>query len=125
MIKAVIFDLGRVIVPFDFSRGYARLEKLSGLPTSEIPKRLAGVGLVESFECGLIEPADFVRRFGERLDCAIPYDQFCEIWNSIFLPETLIPESMLAAIAQRYPLILLSNTNRIHFEGIRANYPLL
>src|SRR5580698_3456707 len=26
MIKAVIFDLGKVLVPFDFQRGYARLE---------------------------------------------------------------------------------------------------
>ncbi len=37
-IKAVIFDLGRVIVPFDFTRGYLRLAPLCGLPAAENPR---------------------------------------------------------------------------------------
>ena len=50
---------------------------------------------------------------------------FCAIWSCIFT-ETLIPESLLDGIAARYRLLLLSNTNAIHFEMLRANYaPLL
>jgi len=37
----------------------------------------------------------------------------------------LIPESMLEGLAARYRLLLLSNTNPIHFEGIRERYPVL
>jgi len=44
---------------------------------------------------------------------------------SIFLPETLISEEMLEEIAKTHRLVLLSNTNHIHFEGILTNYPLL
>jgi glucose-1-phosphatase len=124
-IKAVIFDLGRVIVPFDFNRGYIRLESLCGIPAAEIPKRIAPTGLVTRFESGGIEPRDFVSELSKHLNLDISYENFCEIWSSIFLPDTLIPEAMLQGIARRYRLVLLSNTNAIHFEMLRENYPLL
>ena len=59
------------------------------------------------------------------LDLRITYEQFCEIWSSIFLPDTLVPESMLAGIGARYRLLVLSNTNAIHFDMVRQNYPML
>src|SRR5580692_3825957 len=124
-IKAVIFDLGRVIVPFDFTRGYFRLAPLCGIPAAEIPGRIALTGLVTRFESGGIEPRDFVRELSMHLNLDIGYETFCEIWNSIFEPDTLIPETMLQGIARKYRLVLLSNTNAIHFEMIRENYPLL
>jgi FMN phosphatase YigB (HAD superfamily) len=125
MTRAVIFDLGRVIVPFEFERGYTKLEALCGIPAAEIPGRLSHTGLVPRFESGQIEPRDFVRQLSNHLNLETSYENFCEIWSSIFLPETLIPEEMLQGIARNYPLILLSNTNPIHFEMIRENYPLL
>lgn len=124
-IKAVIFDLGRVIVPFDFKRGYARLAPLCGIPAAEIPGRIAPTRLVELFESGGIEPRDFVRQLSTVLEFETSYENFCEIWSSIFLPETLIPEEMVAGIARNYRLVLLSNTNAIHFDMVRATYPLL
>ena len=124
-IKAVIFDLGRVIVPFDFNRGYAKLEALCGIPAAEIPGRIAPTGLVQLLESGGIEPRDFVRELSKHLNLDTSYENFCEMWSSIFLPHTLIPESMLIGIARNYRLVLLSNTNAIHFEMVRENYPLL
>jgi FMN phosphatase YigB (HAD superfamily) len=125
VIKAVIFDLGKVLIPFDFHRGYARLEALYGIPAAEIPARLAGNALVADFESGKIAPRDFVDKFCGHLNIDIPYQEFCGIWSSIFLPDPLIPEAMLQGIARNYRLILLSNTNAIHFEMLVKTYPLL
>ena len=125
MIKTVIFDLGKVLIPFDFTRGYRGLEKLCGVPAAEIPRRLASTDLVHRFESGLVEPEDFVDELSRVLDLHVSYDQFCEIWSSIFLPDPLIPESLLAGIRQRFRLLLLSNTNAIHFEMLERTYPLL
>ena len=125
MIKAVIFDLGRVIVPFDFRRSYARLEALCGIPAAEIPGRISPTGLVQRFDSGEIEPRDFVRELSKHLDLHSTYEEFCEIWNCIFLPETLISDALLQGLARNYRLILLSNTNALHFEMIREMYPLL
>lgn len=125
MIRAIIFDLGKVIIPFDFGRGYRALEGLCGLPAAEIPGRIGSTDLVIRLETGLISPEDFVRDLSALLGLKIDYSDFCMIWSSIFLPDTLIPESMLEGLARRYRLLLLSNTNAIHFEMVRESYPLL
>lgn len=124
MHKAIIFDLGRVLIDFDFKRGYQALEGLCPYRAAEIPGRLATCDLVERFETGLIEPRDFVAEMSAVLDLKIDYDRFCRIWSSIFTG-TLVPENLLAGLAARYRLMLLSNTNAIHFDMVRQNYPLL
>src|SRR5581483_7301789 len=121
-IRSLIFDLGKVIVPFDFSRGYREMEELSGIPAADIPKRIGATDLVIRFETGLVEPADFVKQLSDLLGLRVDYDRFCEIWSSIFLPDILIPDAMLESLANRYRLVLLSNTNAIHFGMIRERY---
>jgi putative hydrolase of the HAD superfamily len=121
MHKAILFDLGRVLIHFDFRRGYRALEGLCPYEAEEIPRRLAGTGLVERFETGLVEPRDFVDQICQTLDMKVDYDQFRVIWSSIFT-EVLIPESMLEGLKRRYRLVLVSNTNALHFEMIRETY---
>lgn len=125
MIRAILFDLGRVIVPFDFARGYRRLEQHCGVPASEIPVRLAKTDLVPRFESGAVTADEFFAEFCQELNLNLAFADFRTIWSSIFLPHTLVPESLVAALAARYRLVLVSNTNSIHFEMVRANYPLL
>ncbi len=125
MLKAIIFDLGRVIIPFDFQRGYRALESLCRIPAAEIPTRIRASGLVPQFETGLIEPDAFVQRLGEALDTPLNREQFREIWNSIFLDETYIPAAMIEGLHRRYRTVLLSNTNVIHFEGLKDKLPQL
>ena len=125
MIKTVIFDLGRVLIPFDFMRGYLRMQDLSGLAPDEIRERLKRDQLVHRFETGLIEDRDFVDEVAARLEVALDYDGFREIWGSIFLPETLIPESVVEGIRRNHRTVLLSNTNGIHFTMLEERYPIL
>jgi glucose-1-phosphatase len=125
VIKTVIFDLGKVIVPFDFKRGYRAISQMCQYTPEEIPKRIGSTDLVTRFECGQVPPRQFVSELCGILDLNMDYAHFCRIWSSIFLPETLIPESLLEGIGKRRRLLLLSNTNAIHFEMIRENYPLL
>jgi len=125
MIKTIIFDLGKVLIPFDFKRGYERMGPLCSYSPAEIPERLRGYDLVTGFESGAVEPEDFVRELSEILELRCSYAEFCGIWSSIFLPDPLIPDSLLKALHQRYRLVLLSNTNAIHFEMLERTYPLL
>jgi glucose-1-phosphatase len=125
MIKTIIFDLGKVIVPFDFQRAYDRLAPLCSYPATEISKRIGSVDLVTRFECGQVEPEVFVKELSEVLELKVDYAEFCAIWSTIFHKETFIADSLLEALKMRYRLVLLSNTNAIHWEMIRGNYPLL
>ena len=123
--EALIFDLGKVLVGFDFQRGYDRLHAICGHPAAEVRRRIAETGLVPKLESGQIGSREFVGRIGETLGVTFDYANFCEIWSSIFLPGTLIPESLISALKERYPIILLSNTNEMHFEMLHRTYPIL
>lgn len=125
MIKTIIFDLGNVIIPFDFKRAYSKLQPLCDYPVEQIRTRMRGSDLVSRFESGKIPARQFVQEFSALLELRINYEEFCDLWTSIFLPEPLIQDSLLANLSARHPLMILSNTNPIHFEMIRSHYPLM
>lgn len=125
MIRSVIFDLGRVLVPFDFRIGYRNMSERCGLPPEEVRARLFAAQLVYPYESGLIGSEEFAARVCEALGVRLPYEEFAEIWFSVFLPETLIPEEFVAGLRKRYRTVLLSNTNEMHFTLIRERYPIL
>ncbi|PWT98122.1 MAG: hypothetical protein C5B51_30055 [Terriglobia bacterium] len=124
MHKAIIFDLGKVLIPFDFQLGYSALESFCPYPAPEIRQRIRATGLVGPFEKGLLDAPDFVKRLSAALDLKLDYEEFCRAWSCIFNGQ-LLPDSLLEALARRYRLLLLSNTNSIHFEMLRENYDLL
>ena len=123
--KALIFDLGKVLIAFDFQRAYDRIQPLCGYPVEEIRRRTGSTGLVPQLEIGQVSSRDFVSMLGAALGVSFGYEQFCEIWCSIFLPGTLIPESVIAGLKRRYPLVLLSNTDEMHFEMLERTYPIV
>lgn len=125
MIRAILFDLGQVLAPFDLERGLRALAPHCPHPPQEIQRRIAASGLLRPFEEGRIGPREFARRLSEALDLRVSYEQFCELWSSIFLPETPVPETLVEALARRYRLLILSNTNVIHYRMIRERYPIL
>jgi len=124
MYRAILMDLGRVLIHFDFCRGYDAMEKLCPFPAAEIRRRIAATDLAVGFETGLLDARDFYAQLCELLDLNVDYERFCEIWNSIFT-HPLVPERMVEGLAERYQLVLVSNTNQIHFEGVRDKYPVL
>ncbi len=125
MIKAVLFDLGRVLVSFDFNIGYRELERQTGIPASDIPARIAETGLQSQLETGQTSPHGFYGRIADALDLQIPFEDFEEIWCSIFLPGTLIPEPFIADLAKTHRLVLVSNTDPMHFEALCRTQPIL
>ena len=124
-VKTVIFDLGNVVIPFDIQRGYVALQAYCRHSAAEIASLVRATGIVPRFEAGQMSPQDFVRRFSETLGLDISYERFCELWNGIFLPGEIVPESLLAGLHRRYRLLALSNTNAIHIDTVRREYPIL
>jgi putative hydrolase of the HAD superfamily len=124
-IKTVIFDLGGVIVPLDFPNLYKQISTHCGLSPEEVPRRIATTGLVEELETGRISGEDFSIRICEVLGFSLPTNQFRTLWSTLFPAHTLIPEELLVSLKRSYRLLLLSNTNALHFEMIRETYPLI
>lgn len=120
--RALFFDLGNVIVPFDIERAYAGFGAVSALPIEEMAKRLRAGDLVQRYECGQVEDEPFFEAFCELIGVRTTFERFCQIWNSIFLPPTLVPEELLEELSRGYTLLLLSNTNAIHYRFLERNY---
>jgi putative hydrolase of the HAD superfamily len=124
-IKTIIFDLGNVIIPFDFRLGYAALAQHVDFPAAEIPERIRKTALVPEFESGRMEPREFVSAINRALGSQLSYETFCGIWSGIFLPDTLIPEELVEKLKENYRVMVLSNTNAIHFAMVWEAYPIL
>ena len=125
MIRSLLFDLGNVLVPFEIDRGYAGLSANGGLPVDEIAVRIRESGLYSAFESGEFETVEFHERFSRLLNLKATPAEFREIWNSIFLPEGLTSEALILELKEHYRLVLLSNTNDLHFGWLSERYPVL
>ncbi len=122
MIRCLIFDLGGVIVPLDF-RGYKAMEGICAYPAHEIPGRIRSTDLARRFETGAVDEQTFFQELRDLLSLRIDYPRFCDIWNGILVPGPLLPESLFADLKARgYRLILLSNTNTIHYRAACERY---
>jgi putative hydrolase of the HAD superfamily len=125
MTKALLFDLGNVLIGFDFARGYRAMQAICGHTAEEIRRMINHAELVHPYERGEISSGEFYQRLCGVLSLKVSYRQFCDLWSKIFLPEPLLPVELLAALRRRYRMVLVSNTNDIHFEMIRRQHEAL
>ena len=125
MVKALIFDLGRVLVNVDFEMGYSRMATLSGLPVEEVRERLQSSRLAYAFESGLMPSSEFAARVSELMGVSPSFEEFGEIWYSVFHQGPIVPEEFIARLHERYRLVLLSNTNALHYEMLEQRLPVL
>jgi len=86
---------------------------------------IGATGLVPLLETGQIEPDVFHRSICAELGLDLAFDEFRDVWSVILSSETLIPESLLESVRQSHRLLLLSNTNAIHFPLVLERCPLL
>ncbi len=131
MYRVFVFDLGKVIIPFDHSVIAERLIEHS------IRKEIYSVEAINSFlygangiehlyEEGRITTSEFINRIKKRLSLEIQDDEFRDIFNSIFFDAYPDVERIIKDIgSKKLPLILLSNTNEMHFEFIKERYGII
>jgi FMN phosphatase YigB (HAD superfamily) len=125
VIRTILFDLGNVIVPFEIQRGYDAISANCGLPVEEVAERIRDSGLYSIYESGGLETEEFLDRFTGLLGMNCNLASFREIWNSIFLPETATSEALILHLREKFRLVLLSNTNELHYGWLREKYPIL
>lgn len=117
-VRAVIFDVGNVIVPVDLFKVCTGLTWFSGMSTSNIYKEIFDSGLSRRFSEGRLTP----RKFYQEVCCSIgaptlSFEEFKDIWNSIFEDNAEI-ESVLESIRPGIKLLLLTDINSIHWAHI-------
>jgi glucose-1-phosphatase len=113
-IRAVIFDIGRVIVRINISRAFGALGAPMGLSPQEVWSRLERDPLWNDWQEGRIEPRVWHQHITARFHSLLDFGGFCDTWNRALEPETILKDALFMALAHRVRLGLLSNTDPIH-----------
>jgi HAD superfamily hydrolase (TIGR01509 family) len=121
-IRAIISDIGRVIVGVDVSRAMQGLSSGIALSPKEIWSAIEKDPRFPDLQEGRISARDWHLHIVRRLGGNITYDQFTQAWNAALLPEPLQPDSLWAGIAKKYRLALLSNTDPIHVAHMESTF---
>ncbi len=131
MIKLFVFDLGNVILPFEHRQIAEKLHETSHIQNRFTPDMMFDYmfdrdrGLVNPYEEGLMTSMEFFARLRERYKLEIEFEEFKDIWNTIFTENSEVSDLILHLKEKGYPVFLLSNTNDLHFTYVMERYPII
>ncbi|MGA3283698.1 MAG: HAD family phosphatase [Verrucomicrobiota bacterium] len=119
----VVFDLGKVLVDFDYSLAARKIAARSAMPLDGINSFIGSSNITVKYEVGLLTRREFFEQARQVIGFHGTFEEFGEFFADIF---TAIP-SMIALHATLHrrgvPTYIFSNTNDLAIEHIRRNFP--
>ena len=116
-IEAFIFDIGNVLVTFDFSRAAGALTALG----ADLSDRAAMEQLAARYERGEVGRAEFLAELRVILRHTADDAAVARAWQEIFEPNRPMWE-LVEKLHASHPLYLLSNTNCLHHDYLLREY---
>ena len=118
VIRAVLFDLGRVLARFDHMKTCRRLAARCGLGSEEVYARVFGKGLDRPYDEGRVSSDQFRRAVAEEIGATdLGAGEFARTWGDIFTDNEGI-EQLLEGVRPDVRLFVVSNTNEGHWPYI-------
>jgi HAD superfamily hydrolase (TIGR01509 family) len=121
--RAIIFDIGRVLIRVDISRIKDGLTVGLPLTPEEVWSAIEKDPRWLDWQEGRISPRDWHLHLAKRLGVSLTFEQFSEVWNRALDPNPIHSESFLENLSRNYRLALLSNTDPIHMSHDEARFP--
>src|SRR5437870_4541275 len=119
----VVFDLGKVLVDFDYSIAARRIAARGRLSAEEIKRLIDHSPLLFRYETGRLTKEQFFAEICSATGFSGGLDEFSEFFADIFVPiEPMV--ALHAALRQRgVPTYIFSNTNELAAGHIRRQFP--
>lgn len=124
MIKAVIFDLGNVLLNYDACKAAERFSKTCKVPLIKVWIHFFTSPAEKAYTRGEISSYEFYRHAKQSLKFPVDYKTFRRYWNDIFWENDGMDE-VLRRLKKHYPLYLISNTNQMHFDHVKKKFRIL
>ena len=121
-VEAVVFDLGGVLVELDWSRAFAHWARHAGTDADLLRQRFRLDAHYERHERGEIDAGAYFESLRSSLGIAIDDAAFETGWTAIFPREVEGIRPIVAALAQRVPLYVFSNTNPSHHRAFSRQF---
>lgn len=123
-VETIIFDLGNVLLPFDWGIARKRMCARTGCSRRELEDYFVTTPFLAQLEVGQLTAQQFFKIVAR--DLRFPGDQaeFDEIWSNIFTTDDKMLQltQTLKGTCRRF---VLSNTLPQHIEFVFAKYPVL
>ena len=117
-IKAIIFDLGAVILNINYQNTINAFSKLGVKNAASFYSKKVQTNLFNQIETGNITAKKFLTELQKETDNA-SINQVSEAWNAMLLdlPENRL--TLIQSLKKKYSIYLLSNTNSIHIDAFK------
>ena len=122
-IKCVIFDLGDVLVHNNPARACRKLSHNCALSHDEVAW-FASKSVHQQLDTGHISNRSLYKIAVKNLKLKISQKKFEQVFTDIFTNNVPV-QTLARKLAKNYKLLLLSNTNSIHFNHIKKNFPVI
>lgn len=119
----VVFDLGKVLVDFDYSIAGRRVAARSRMSPDEVQRLLDHSPLLFRYETGRLSREQFFDEVRAATRFTGSLDEFAESFANIFFPIDEMIRLHAGLRAAQVPTFIFSNTNDIAVEHIRRNFP--
>jgi len=122
-VKALLFDLGGVVVEFDFARALAHWAPMSSLPPEALARAFSHDDDYQRHERAELTGAQYFDTLRRKLRLAATDEQIEAGWNAIFRAEIAPTLDAIEAARGFLPCYAFSNTNKSHHAAWRTAFP--
>ena len=113
-IKALLFDLGGVVIDIDFDLVFSQWAKYSNSNIKDIKSKFSFDHNYEAHERGEISSEEYFTSLRKSLEIDISNSQFEDGWNAIYKGEFPGISDLLNKIKDTFPIYAFTNSNHAH-----------
>lgn len=122
-IKHVVFDLGKVLVDFDYSIAGRKIAVKSKSVAEDISRFISQSPLLFKYETGLITRQQFYHEICSATGYCGAIEEFADYFADIFTPIQPMVQLQADLRSRGFSTYIFSNTNDLAITHIRRNFP--
>jgi len=121
-VRAVIFDIGRVLIRIDVARAMKGIASGTSPSPQELWSAIEKDPRWKDWQEGRISARDWHLHVKRRFGGPATFEQFTEAWNLALDPAPILSNELFGKLSKKYRLGLLSNTDPIHVAHMESRY---
>lgn len=121
--RTVVFDLGKVLVDFDYGKSSRAFAARSTIPADAVRNLIDHSPLLFRYETGLITRDEFYKQVAAETGFQGTIEEFGPLFADIFVPILPMIELQAALKKRGIPTFIFSNTNDLAVGHIRKTFP--
>ncbi|WP_161973852.1 HAD family hydrolase [Hwanghaeella grinnelliae] len=120
--KALLFDLGGVVIEVDMQRSFDHWGDRTGTDVSKIAERHLRDEVHDQYERGEIPTEAYMDHLRQLMELDLSHTEMVDGWNALLVQEIVGIRAVLQRLSGAVPLYAFSNTNAAHVESMSVRF---